>query len=83
MMERSPLLVTGLAPIVHACSATPINIQQNSLGRFPDDTSLYSVKLYAQTTDIDSPVCFDIIRRHLASQATSAATVETAVYELP
>ena len=47
------------------------------------DLSDYVVTSYKDLIDIDVRIRSDIIRRHLASQATSAATVEPVDCNLP
>jgi hypothetical protein len=47
------------------------------------DATIYRPAAYGIPIDIDSTYCFAIIRRHLASQATSEATVEPADCSTP
>jgi hypothetical protein len=42
-----------------------------------------SIRSYDARNDIDGIICSDIIRRHLAKQATSAAMVKPAGCDLP
>jgi hypothetical protein len=56
--------------------------QQKSCGGPLKFTTLFVTSIYDDCIDIDSTYCFDIIRRHLANQATSADTAETAGCDL-
>jgi hypothetical protein len=57
--------------------------REKTLALPPSDASILKIITYSSPIDIDAVIRFDIIRKHLASQATLVATVNAAGCKLP